>query len=65
MDLTYDLLEDRCRDDLNSNNNLLSFYLVKEIDSMLLWVCTSIDHGNSDQWFSFSAVSVHKLLVNC
>ena len=39
--LTNDLLEDRCTEELNINNLLLIHY-IKQIDSMLLWICTVI-----------------------
>lgn len=39
--LSNDLLEDRCTEELNINNLLLIHY-IKQIDSMLLWICTVI-----------------------
>ena len=41
--LTYDLLEDRCIDDIIINTFLILYY-IKQIDSKLLCVCSVIDH---------------------
>ena len=37
------ILEDRCIDDLTTDDNLL-FHHIKQIDFMLPWVCSIIDH---------------------
>ena len=37
------ILEDRCIDDLMTDDNLL-FHHIKQIDFMLPWVCSIIDH---------------------
>ena len=47
--LTYDLLEDRCIDDMIIKtfflyNIILILYYIKQIDSKLLCVCSVIDH---------------------
>ena len=47
--LTYDLLEDRCIDDMIIKtfflyNIMLILYYIKQIDSKLLCVCSVIDH---------------------
>ena len=44
--LTYNLLEDRCIDDVTINNFNLLLYYIKQIDSMLPCVCSVIDHRN-------------------
>ena len=41
--LTHELSEDRWIDDITSTNILLFFY-TKQIDSLLLWVCSRIDY---------------------
>ena len=48
----YDLLRNR-RMDVVTINNISLFYLVKQIDSMLAWVCTVIDHSTSCAIFRF------------
>ena len=40
---TYDLLHGRCINDVTIDNILL-FYHIKQIDSLLQWVCSVIDH---------------------
>ena len=40
---TYDLLHERCINDVTIDNILL-FYHIKQIDSLLQWVCSVIDH---------------------
>ena len=40
---TYDLLDNRHIDDITINKILL-LYHIKLIDSVLLWVCTMVDH---------------------
>ena len=42
----YDLLRNR-RMDVVTINYISLFYLVKQIDSMLAWVCTVTDHSTS------------------
>ena len=44
--LSYGLLEEKRKDDVTANNILL-LYLIKQIDSVLLWVCIVIDHRRS------------------
>ena len=44
--LSYGLLEEKRKDDVTANNILL-LYLIKQIDSVLLWVCIVIDHKRS------------------
>ena len=44
MVLTYDLLDDGHKDDFTMNDFFLFFYQITQMDSMLLWVCTVIDH---------------------
>ena len=41
--LTHELSVDRWLDDITSTNILLFFY-TKQIDSLLLWVCSGIDY---------------------
>ena len=42
---TYDLLEDRRMDDITINNFFApDLYYIKQISSMLPWVCTAIDY---------------------
>ena len=41
--LTYDLLEDRCIDDVIINTFLI-LYHIKQIDSKLPCICSVIDH---------------------
>ena len=48
----YDLLRNR-RMDVVTINNISLFYLVKQIDSMLAWVCTVIADSTSCAIFSF------------
>lgn len=48
----YDLLRNRHMDVVTINYISL-FYLVKQIDSMLAWVCTVTDHSTSCAIFSF------------
>ena len=48
----YDLLRNR-RMDVVTINYISLFYLVKQIDSMLAWVCTVTDHSTSCAIFSF------------
>ena len=43
MVFTYDLLEDGHKDYVTMNDFFL-FYQITQMDSMLLWVCTVIDH---------------------
>ena len=43
LDIAYHLLEGRLTDD-HAINNILIFYCVKQIDSILPLVCTVIDH---------------------
>ena len=40
---SYDLLHDRCINDVTIDN-ILFFYHIKQIDSLLQWVCSVIDH---------------------
>ena len=45
--LTYDLLEDRCRDDVIIKTffpYILILYYIKQIDSKLLCICSAIGH---------------------
>ena len=44
--LTYDLLEDRCIDDVIIKTFLIIYY-IKQIDSKLPCVCSVIDHRGS------------------
>ena len=50
--LNYDLLEDRCTD--VTINNILLFYHIKQIDSMLLWVWAEIHHRRCQNMFGTS-----------
>ena len=44
--LSYGQLEEKRKDDVTANNILL-LNLIKQIDSVLLWVCIVIDHRRS------------------
>ena len=43
MVIAYDLVGDRCEDDITINKIFL-LYFVKQKDSMLQWVCTVVGH---------------------
>ena len=61
--LNYDLLEDRCTD--VTINNILLFYHITQIHSMLLWVWAEIHHRRCQNMFGTSlkhSVAPHVLL---
>ena len=43
MFFTYDLFEDRQVYDI-TNSTILLYYYIKQLDFVLLWICTIIDH---------------------
>ena len=45
LSCTYDLLEDKFMGDVTINN-FCFFFLIKQLDSMLLWLCRVINHTN-------------------
>ena len=49
LDIAYHLLEGRLTDD-HAINNILIFYCVKQIDSILPLVCTVIDQKDIKLW---------------
>ena len=50
--LSYDLLVERCTEDISINKTIL-FHHIKQTDSMLPWVCTVTDQVVSTPRVSF------------
>ena len=42
--VTYDLSEVRCKNNVIIDSILLPYYYIKQIDFILLWVCSAVDH---------------------
>ena len=40
---SYDLLEDKQVADI-TNSNILLYYCIKQLNSILIWICAVIDH---------------------
>ena len=62
--LSSGLLEDRCTEELNINNLLLIHY-IKQIDSMLLWICTVIVNEDTLSCTWCATYSFDQLLNRC
>lgn len=42
--VTYDLSEVRCKNNVIIDSILLPYYDIKQIDFILMWVCSAVDH---------------------
>lgn len=62
--LSSGLSEDRCTEELNINNLLLIHY-IKQIDSMLLWICTVIVNEDTLSCTWCATYSFDQLLNRC
>lgn len=47
--VTYDLSEVRCKNNVIIDSILLPYYYIKQIDFILLWVCSAVDHRRHEE----------------